>query len=64
MLGKKGGLHEIEIKNPSSVKDVLHKLNIPAESPKIILVNGKHSAPSHTLKDGDTISLFPPFSGG
>ena len=63
-LGKNGGLHEIEIKNQASVEDVLHQLNIPVESPKIILVNGKHSRPGYTLKDGDTVSLFPPFSGG
>ena len=64
MSGKRGGLHEIEIKNQASVEDVLHHLNIPVESHKIILVNGKHSRLSHTLIDGDTVSIFPPFSGG
>jgi molybdopterin converting factor small subunit len=46
------------------VKDILSKLNIPDEIPKIILVNGVHGKQDQMLKDGDVVSIFPPVAGG
>jgi len=48
----------------SRVMDVLTRLSLPAELPKILLVNGVKSSDEATLKDGDILSVFPPLGGG
>jgi molybdopterin converting factor small subunit len=51
--------------NPSGrVSDVLEKLGIPTDHPKIILINGVHGKEDHSLKEGDVLSVFPPVAGG
>lgn len=46
------------------VKDVISKYNIPVEEVRICLINGRDADFSQSLKDGDTLSLFPPVGGG
>lgn len=48
----------------SCAGDILQKLNIPAEEVSILLINGFHSKPVDSVKDGDIIALFPPVGGG
>ena len=48
----------------SRVMDVLTRLSLPAELPKILLVNGVKCNGEATLKDGDVLSVFPPLGGG
>ena len=55
---------EVEVNSTDTVKDVMEKLEIPAEIPKIILVNGVHSHLDRILKLGDVLSIFPPIAGG
>jgi molybdopterin converting factor small subunit len=51
--------------NPSGrVADVLGKLGLPEDHPKIILINGVHGKEEDLLKDGDVLSVFPPVAGG
>lgn len=51
--------------NPSGrVVDVLEKLGLPPEHPKIILINGVHGKEDDPLKEGDVLSVFPPVAGG
>ena len=54
----------IEANSTDTVRDVLKKLKIPEEIPKIILVNGVHSNLDRVLKRGDVLSVFPPVAGG
>ncbi len=54
----------MEIDGHTRVQDVLSKLKIPEEMPKIILVNGVHGKKDLVLKDGDVLSVFPPVAGG
>lgn len=52
---------------PENFKDadsILHELNIPASDVAILLINGMHSQPQDSVKDGDVIALFPPVGGG
>ena len=53
-----------EIAPGATVADVLKELNIPARQATLILVNGRHARPDTELKNGDTLSLFPPIGGG
>lgn len=47
-----------------SVLQVLNHLGIPKEIPKIILINGMQRKAEDTLREGDTLSVFPPIAGG
>ena len=60
----KEGFCEIEIQDNATVKDVLDRFNIPSEYSKIILINGIHKRLDDKLKEGDTLSVFPPLAGG
>ena len=55
---------KIEFEGPARVQDVLLRLNIPEEMPKIILINGVHGKKEQVLKEGDVLSVFPPVAGG
>jgi molybdopterin converting factor small subunit len=54
----------VEMDSSDTVRDVLEKLKIPEDIPKIILVNGVHSNLDRVLKYGDVVSVFPPVAGG
>jgi sulfur carrier protein len=55
---------KMEVDDPTRVQDILSRLKIPKEIPKIILVNGVHGKKEQILKDGDVLSIFPPVAGG
>jgi sulfur-carrier protein len=44
--------------------DVFGILNIPLKEVAILMVNGLDARADHELKDGDTVSIFPPIGGG
>ena len=54
----------IDVENGVCVKDVIQKLKIPADSVKLIFINGIHAKRDTILKDGDRLGLFPPVGGG
>ena len=55
---------KLEFDGATPIHDILKKLNIPEEIPKIILVNGIHAKKDQRLKEGDVVSIFPPVAGG
>ncbi len=55
---------KMEIDGHTRVQDILSKLRIPDEMPKIILVNGIHGKMDQVLREGDVLSVFPPVAGG
>ncbi|KAB2950987.1 MoaD/ThiS family protein [Heliorestis acidaminivorans] len=55
---------EMEFPDDTTVKEVLAVLAIPDEEVAILMVNGRNEEVDHPLKDGDTLSLFPPVGGG
>jgi sulfur carrier protein len=54
----------MEIDDHTRVQDILSRLDIPDEIPKIILINGIHGKREQILKEGDVLSIFPPVAGG
>jgi sulfur-carrier protein len=54
----------MEIPEGTAIKDVLDRLNIATDEPKIIFLNGIHANPDQLLKDGDRLAIFPPIAGG
>jgi molybdopterin converting factor small subunit len=55
---------KMAVDDHTRVKDILERLKIPEEIPKIILINGVHGKKEQPLKDGDVVSIFPPVAGG
>ena len=55
---------KMEVDGSTRVQDILSRLKIPEEIPKIILINGVHGKKEQVLKDGDILSIFPPVAGG
>lgn len=55
---------ELELKDNSTLYDVIEYFKIPKDFPLIKLVNGEFANDDCKLKDGDTVSLFPPIAGG
>ena len=55
---------KLKVNSTDTVRDVLKRLKIPDEIPKIILVNGVHTNLERVLKGGDILSVFPPVAGG
>jgi len=55
---------KMEVDGHTRVQDILERLKIPEEIPKIILINGVHGKKDQSLKEGDVVSIFPPVAGG
>jgi sulfur carrier protein ThiS len=47
-----------------TASQALALLSIPPSEPKVILLNGRFSTEEQELKDGDTLTVFPPLEGG
>ena len=60
----RGKVAENPAEEVSTAGDILKQFEIPAEEVAILLINGFHSKPGDSVKDGDLISLFPPVGGG
>jgi molybdopterin synthase sulfur carrier subunit len=54
----------LEVKDGATVRDLLNRLGVPPELPNILLVNGRQAPDTTELKDGETLSVFPPLAGG
>ena len=62
---KTGEPFEVSVADHTAVGDLVRdKIKLPADMPKMILINGLHSKEKQTLKDGDNVSLFMPMAGG
>ncbi len=54
----------LEIDPGTTIQELLHKLNIPLDAPKVIFLNGIHARGDEVLKEGDRLGAFPPVAGG
>jgi molybdopterin converting factor small subunit len=55
---------EIQLESGARIKTLLETLKIPSYEERVVLVNGHHSDDLSPLKEGDTVTLFSPISGG
>ena len=67
--GSINGKATICLKGGSTLEDLLKTLDIPANEPRIIVINGISQGVStkvseHILQEGDVVSIFPPVAGG
>ncbi|MCG3224664.1 MAG: MoaD/ThiS family protein [Candidatus Heimdallarchaeota archaeon] len=54
----------IEVKQGSTIKDIIDKFTIKEELAKIIFVNGIHETLDYILQENDLLVIFPPIGGG
>jgi sulfur carrier protein ThiS len=62
--GVRGEAARIELPAGSTVEDLLRRLGIPDEVPRLLLVNGRDAEPTARLGPGDVVSVLPPLAGG
>ncbi len=54
----------VEIDEPATVKNVLEKLGIPLDMPKVIMINRRQGTINDELAPLDRLTIFPPVGGG
>lgn len=62
--GTRGGEARVELPTGATVRDLLRRLRIPDEVPRLLLVNGRDVDPAEILRPGDTVDVLPPLVGG
>ena len=55
---------QVALHEGARVNQLLEKLGIPVDVPKIVLIDGITVKSDHPLKDGDIVNIFPPLTGG
>ena len=55
---------ELELENRITAGQLLSRINIQENRPKIMTRNGKAISPQEELEDGDRIAICPIYSGG
>lgn len=59
-----GGAASVEVPEGTTVEELAARLGIPADVPRLALVNGREVEPTHRLAPGDEVTLYPPLAGG
>ncbi len=54
----------VDVEEGTTVKDLLGRVQIPFNAPKVIFLNGRHAKGDELLKEGDRVGAFPPVAGG
>ncbi len=62
--GNDGHSCMMDVSDGARVDAIIKQVKLPEDIPKIILINGIQKSATEILKDGDTLSIFPPIAGG
>lgn len=58
----------IDLDEGTTVQDVIERFALPQKSCKLVLVDGNFIAPeeraARTLREGETLAIWPPVAGG
>jgi molybdopterin converting factor small subunit len=55
---------ELDLSEGSTVGTVTDIFGIPPETERLTLLNGHHAKEDTQLSDGDSLTFFPPMTGG
>ena len=58
------GCGELDLAEGSTVRTVSDVLGIHSETERVILLNGHHAKEDTRLSEGDSLTFFPPMTGG
>jgi molybdopterin converting factor small subunit len=62
--GAAGNRAEVDVARDATVADVAAALGAPGRLLHVVLVNGERTDLSKVVKEGDEVTLMPPFAGG
>ena len=62
--GATGDSVTLDIRDGTTVAEVIRSLQIPIRLECVTVVNGRDAPSEHRLAHGDVLSLFPPLAGG
>jgi molybdopterin converting factor small subunit len=62
--GARGGATRLTLAEGATVEEVMRRLRVPEELPRLLFVNGRDARPEQVLQAGDVLSVFPPLAGG
>lgn len=54
----------LEVAEGTTVGDLLRRLAIPEDLPRLLLLNGQEARPDRVLAAGDVVAILPPLAGG
>ncbi len=57
-------LYEMEVREGTTIHDIIDQLKVPRPSIKLIFLNGVHADDDEILKEGDRVGIFPAVAGG
>jgi molybdopterin converting factor small subunit len=60
----RGGAARVELLEGATLADLLRRLRVPDEIPRLLLVNGRDADPTTRLGPGDVVDVLPPIVGG
>jgi sulfur carrier protein ThiS len=62
--GGQRGAVRVEVPEGARLHDLMERLRIPNEVPRLLLVNGREAEPTARLRPGDIVDVLPPLVGG
>lgn len=64
LRNNRGKIIELDSEKYVTGRQILDFFQISPEEVAIFLINGVHSSPDDSVKDGDVLAIFPPVGGG
>jgi sulfur carrier protein ThiS len=59
---------EVEVRDGTTVRDLIEQMRIPPELAQLVLIDGTHltrtEIEQRPLREGETVAIFPPIAGG
>jgi len=62
--GARGGAARLALPLGATLDLLLRRLAIPADLPRVLLLNGRDARPDERLTSGDVVTVLPPLAGG
>lgn len=66
--GRSGNVVEVDVPADATIRQVIDRFSLPPRLVHLVLVNGVYVEPAQrltrTLKEGDTLAIWPPIAGG
>jgi len=62
--GSRDGVARLDLPDHSTIAELIHRLGIPSDLSRIVLVNGHDVEDGVRLHAGDVVDVFPPLAGG
>jgi sulfur-carrier protein len=60
----RGGATRIAVPEGATLRDLVRRLGIPDEVPRLLLLNGRDADSTVRLSPGDVVDVLPPLVGG